>query len=591
MISLLLLYPLLVFADYSEIAKEKEWLRLLYFKNHWFRGFQSSVDGEGFFFSGKNDDPLAELLATKSALESGAKEVGKYKQPASCAFPLRKKFLEKKLQIKFPDFPCPQKDDYVKKLDPEKVSLVFASAYSGNPASMFGHSFLKVLSKRNKGTSLLDWSINYAAMVPEDENPFAFAYFGLTGGYIGQFTLVPFYAKVEEYGLSEGRDLWEYDLNLSHEEMLRLVDAVWELEANTHIDYFFFDENCSFQLLTLLEVVRLDWDISNYFLHMIPGESVKKVAKETNAISEVRMRPSLERRFRLAVEQLSQEEREKIKKVTKGESLDLAPESLSVLALYYQAEKKRLGEKWDKEDQYRKTLTLLAEKKPEKSFQQMDGENTRPDISHGAYAISGGAFSSHKYDHKIGAELGIRLAYHDILDSDAGYLPHSEVLFPNFTFQWIEKKIGLQQIEAFSLINLQPWSLLRKPLSWRTKGGYGAFLEGGRGPKFEAAVGSAFRWNTATFWTMAGGLAKWRSNPMGIPFLEVGTIYTWKNESKIHLQLRGGRKFGKDAYNFLAWEGGFSFPISQNASLRIESNAEYHRELFHEEKVLAVHYF
>jgi hypothetical protein len=591
MFSLFFIFPFLVFADYSELSKDKEWLRLLYFKHHWFRGYQSSVDGEDFFLSGKKHDPLAELLATKEALEGGAQKVGKLKLPASCAFPLRKKFLESKLQKKFPDFPCPQKEDFLKKLDPWKVSLVFASAYSGNPASMFGHSFLKVFSHKNKGSPLLDWSVNYAAMVPEEENPFAFAYFGLTGGYMGQFSLVPFYAKVEEYGLSEGRDLWEYDLNLSREEVLRLVDAVWELEANTHLDYFFFDENCSFQILTLLEVVRLDWDISSYFLHMIPGESVKRVAQIKDAISEVRMRPSLERRFRVAVESLSADEKENLRKVTDGEQLNLNAKTLSVLALFYQAEKKRLGEKWSKESDYKKTLILLSEKKGEQQIPAMDGENTRPDISHGAYAISLGAYSSHLNNHKFGAELGIRFAYHDILDSDAGYLPHSEVLFPNFTFQWNQRKFQFQQIEAFSLISLQPWSILRRPVSWRTKGGYGAFLEGGRGPKIEAAIGSALRENTATFWALTGAQAKWREDPMGIPFFETGAIYTWKNESKLLLQGRIGRKFGKDSYWFIGMESGISYPISQNASLRVESNLERHSVWFHEEKILAVHYF
>ena len=53
----------------------------------------------------------------------------------------------------------------------------------------------------------------------------------------------------------EHRDLWEYRLTLTPAELDRLVRHLWEL-LPTYYDYYFFDENCSYHLLALLEVAR-----------------------------------------------------------------------------------------------------------------------------------------------------------------------------------------------------------------------------------------------------------------------------------------------------------------------------------------------
>ena len=53
----------------------------------------------------------------------------------------------------------------------------------------------------------------------------------------------------------ENRDVWEYELNLEPHEIERLLAHTWEL-GFTRFDYYFFDENCSYHLLSLLDVAR-----------------------------------------------------------------------------------------------------------------------------------------------------------------------------------------------------------------------------------------------------------------------------------------------------------------------------------------------
>jgi hypothetical protein len=86
-----------------------------------------------------------------------------------------------------------------------------------NPASMFGHTFLRV-DKNREGPeqTLLNYGVNYAANVDtKNVNALAYAFEGLFGFFRGTFTLFPYYAKVQEYSNWESRDLWEYELDFT----------------------------------------------------------------------------------------------------------------------------------------------------------------------------------------------------------------------------------------------------------------------------------------------------------------------------------------------------------------------------------------
>ncbi len=581
----------------EDVARTKEWQRLLYYKNHLFSGHQSAADGAGFFLSPAGyKDPTQELLATIAALEKGGGEYGKLKQPIHCAFPARKAFLEKNLNRKFPEGPCPKLEEFTKRLKGAGVSLVFATSYPNNPASMFGHSFLKISPK--EGVGLLDWSLNYAAMVPDDENPFAFAFFGLSGGYQGQFALVPYYSKIEEYGYLEGRDIWEYDLNFTQEELNHLILAVWEIETNSHFLYYFTDENCSYHTLTLLEAAKPDWGLSSYFLHMIPGESIKRVTEIPGAVKAVRMRPSLERRLEAVARSLKPEEWRAFQKARDDGPKGLEGRPLQAYLLFLQAEKKRQGEKWAEEQKLREALKLRASQPKLEELEDFGGESSRPDLSHGAYQVGfGPLWKKHKEEKLWGAELSLRAAYHDLLDPDPGYRAHSEVLFPNLRVRLDENKFYVERLEAFSLVSLTPWNLVRKPLAWRANLAYERFLSCGGcdGLGAEGGAGAAWAINPErwTVWSMLGSRGEWKfSLPVtALPWVEFGSLFTLPTEGKILLELRQLRDLRMSLWRT---EGkvGLSHPLSKNISLRgeIRMLRELQNRSF-DSRLLAVHYF
>src|SRR5207302_9545050 len=144
------------------------------------------------------------------------------------------------------------------------------------PSSTYGHTFLLLKKKGQGGDELLDYAVNFAADL-ENDNGFLYAVKGLMGGYRGRFSTFPYYMKVQEYSNLESRDLWEYDLRLSEPEIERLMQHLWEL-GNVRIRYFFFNKNCSYYLIPLLEVVEPHRDFKKPFIFKtIPVDTIRAV--------------------------------------------------------------------------------------------------------------------------------------------------------------------------------------------------------------------------------------------------------------------------------------------------------------------------
>ncbi|MNJ98461.1 hypothetical protein D3C87_162270 [compost metagenome] len=470
----------------KSVAASKEWSRLLHYKKNLWGQFRSQLDGSGFFFSPQGDsDLLAELKASIQGLQANQMTGGKLKQPAVCAFPERARFISEQLKISFPKMECEQYKIFLEQFHgPQGVSLVFSSAYPNNPASMFGHTFLKVNSLR--GTDLLDTGINFAAYVSEDENPFAFLFLGVAGGYVGQWSTQPYYVKVAEYINFESRDLWEYQLNLSPEETQRLIAHLWELETNSYFDYYFFDENCSYQVLAAIEAIRPDWTfLDQYKIYLIPGESVKYTVFEPGVLKEVKYRPSLYKKMWQKFEVLDTAERTEFQAVMKNKKSPAEVTSRPVLDALISYLDYLRGE--DK-DAFAKDLAPLRKEvlsqratlgqltpEEEKRYPALTG-STRPDLGHDSYSVEMG-LGTRKFDSASSsqsfAKLKIKSAYHDLLNKDLGYTPYAHIDFPAIEFQINDqdRRFRVESITAIATTSLTPVSPLRTPISFRVDTG------------------------------------------------------------------------------------------------------------------------
>lgn len=300
----------------SEASRSQGWLRIYQYKHKLFGGYESSVKSERFFFSPQGPkDPEAEMHAAIQAYESGAGKYGTQNQPAACVFPARKKVLERLLKRQFPSPKCKDLTDWVSRLNADRVSVVFVGAYAGNPASILGHTFLRLYNREREasgreGIDLLSYAVGYMAQADPTDNRMMYMLKGLTGGYPGFYELEPHYMKVGLYNNSESRDLWDLKLDLTKDETELLVEHLWELTFNAKFDYFFLDENCSYRLITILEAIRPTLDVSQHLSTIVlPAETVRALEAAGVTEGEAKFRSSIRRRLGLKLAELSSSER------------------------------------------------------------------------------------------------------------------------------------------------------------------------------------------------------------------------------------------------------------------------------------------
>ncbi|NTU73945.1 DUF4105 domain-containing protein, partial [Candidatus Roizmanbacteria bacterium] len=162
-------------------------------------------------------------------------------------------------------------------------------------------------------SKLLSHAVNYSAITTETFGPL-FAVKGLFGFYKGYFSILPYYGKLQEYSDIDQRDIWEYPLDLTKEETLKLLMHVYELDS-IYSDYYFFDENCSFMLLSLLEAARPELRLSGEYwgrwsFWVIPADTIGAV-RRAGLIDKVNYRPSQATRISYRASLLSPGSRER----------------------------------------------------------------------------------------------------------------------------------------------------------------------------------------------------------------------------------------------------------------------------------------
>jgi Domain of unknown function (DUF4105) len=277
-----------------KLAEARDWRLLLHYRPTLLGGWQSEAAGAAFFLSGARGrrDPEAELEASLRAFLTPGPAGDTH---AQCRLPARWDWLKRTLGIdptRVPDQRCPSFETWRTGISAEKVTLVYATAYLNSPASMYGHTFLRLSRATGEGNPLLDYIVNFAADVDTD-NGVVYAVKGVTGMFPGRFYVMPYYVKVQEYSNIDSRDLWEYELSLSVEQVQRLVMHAWETRS-ADFRYYFFTRNCSYQLLSLLEIADPTLHLTGQFHGaVIPADTIRAVLRQPGLVRRISARPSL----------------------------------------------------------------------------------------------------------------------------------------------------------------------------------------------------------------------------------------------------------------------------------------------------------
>jgi hypothetical protein len=320
------------------------------------------------------------------------------------------------------------------------------------------------------------FGINYAAQVPPDENPFAFFYFGVFGGYFGHWSIQPFYEKLNEYVKAESRDLWEYEINLTREETVFLLKHLWEVETTGLIDYYFFDENCAYQIMRIFEVVKPEWNLSDHTIYAIPGEMIKNLFNRSDIVRDVRLRPSLRRVLMQKHKNLDEKKKSEIFDIvdSKGDIANISDaQSLDFLNAYFDFRRQiKKGEiSKTEQNQWNQVLSKRAALGKISSEATALVLETRPDLGHDAYSFALISGTETNQDKQQYGYLGFRAesAYHDLFNKDLGFKKFSEIQFPWFELRSRtgEAKIQLEELGGVRIVSLTPYSRLDFNPSWK----------------------------------------------------------------------------------------------------------------------------
>lgn len=434
------------------LAKSPAWKGLLQYQNGWHRMEESEVDGESFFLSpdGKKD-PRAELEATLLAFVA---PVGPEPDShAICRFPARFELLKQELANdpfwkNLPAPGCKNLENYRTRMQNRKVSVVFTSYHPGSAASVFGHSFLK-FSGSNEN-ELFDTGINFSAN-PTTGNPALYALYGLIGVFPSTFSALPFYYKVREYNDSESRDLWLYELNLTPGQIDRLILHLWEL-GNTHFRYYYFNENCSYQILRALEGALPEFRFfTSRPIYLIPSESIKALYEVPGLVRDVRYRPSLLKTALAGYQGLSPNQQQEFKQQATQKTFQSSDPA--VLDLLIDAIDLKKDPEFSNEKE--KLLQRRAQTEgPGASREVIPPVEERPDLGHRSGRMRLGSEwtrigQSVRWNHLIQA----RAAHHDLLDPTEGYPRHLHIDFGRVGLR-IQPEANRVLVDELTLVEL-----------------------------------------------------------------------------------------------------------------------------------------
>ena len=461
----------------QQLANDRFWISLGHYETAKLGGWRSYVSDKKFFLAPDgNEHPDRELAATVQALYAPA-SLGE--QHAQCVYPARTRWL--KTQLNLTDLPMPACAEYkkwFKDVSPHSAVMIFPAAYLNSPSSMFGHTLLRIdqADVQSDKTSLLSYAINFGAYIEGSDNSILYAWKGLMGGYPGLFALVPYQEKLSEYRSLENRDLWEYRLNLTQEETARMVEHVWELKQ-IQFDYFFFDENCSYRLLELLQVARPSLRLTEQFpLTAIPTDTVKAV-KEAGLVESIEYRPSRERELLSRAEPLTDEEQQWVLKVS-AEQLVLQEPAFKALPRARQA---LIIDAAYRLERYRANGQERDPQRAQRSFELLRAinKNPAPELEIPRPGLPEDGHESRTWQAGLGtrgdrafAEYGLRMAYHDLNDNAESFPLGAQIEILQMKLRQYEgNHWQFQQLDLATIRSLTPRNELLQPLSWQVTGG------------------------------------------------------------------------------------------------------------------------
>ncbi len=469
-----------------ELAFSDSWFLLNYYHRDHNGQISSEITNRNYFFSEVGaTDPQAELAAYLKAVslfhETGAGQ-GKL-----CRYPARYSFLEKYIPRQLTG-KRPVCDDYESLMQPSRVkslSIIYADGYFGNPSSYYGHILLKSNYAQNSGTNFFDPSLNYGAHVTDSTSNPLYIYRGLFGGYTASYKPNHYFRHSQNYTNAQLRDLWDYELDLTDQEVRFVLERSYEL-LNAEFRYYFVNDNCAHRIARLVEDATGKPLTTTTGFWLTPVQVIRNLedthrGSSRNLIRSEHYVPSLQTRFNTAYLQLSREERRVFDHFfSETKSRTTAPDLLGDLRLlrlgldYLDIQKAGLDSGTEDidgqhkiESKRRLLLAALMVSSPDASPSRNE---TKP-----PHAAQKGQYPSllqvqgvERKNHTA-LNIGLRVAYNDLLNHLGGQQPASRFIMGEVSAEISPEDIDLEKLTLLDILDFRldplPFDLSRK-FSW-----------------------------------------------------------------------------------------------------------------------------
>ncbi|MBR2136960.1 MAG: DUF4105 domain-containing protein [Alphaproteobacteria bacterium] len=440
-----------------------EWIKLLHYKNDSIGLIQS----EKFYISDRG------MIDPKAEFEAEQKTFNRKQDQRKCDFPARFKWLKKNHYVDGDLMNCTEYQQFIKDIQPQGITVLFTNSFMQNPASLFGHTLIRIDTAR-KGTQMLAHGANFGANSGTDSGiPFALK--GLFGFYWGGYSLNPYWSIINHYNNIENRDIWEYKLNLTDEEMKTFVDHLYEMKYAL-VQYYFLNKNCSFMLLELLEAVRPALELTEgYEYWAIPLDTLKTLKEVDGLIGDVHYRPARYTKIMHQIEQMNPKEYKVLRESIKDQENYLEnlsdDEKRNVLETLYQYYQYKYVAKEIELKAYRRNSFKILRQRSVLSKQEQDEKNYHekdPVFAHHSFLFSLGTGINH---HQSFESIVIRPAYTDLTDRTWGLLPGASVKVLESRWHYYNQKhrLVLQHFIPIHITSLVPTNRIFHQISYRTE--------------------------------------------------------------------------------------------------------------------------
>ncbi len=469
-------------AKQQQLWKQQEWLNLVHFEGDSDspNDYISQVADKKFYIAEDGTvNPETELAATLAGFYDA--EI-KDDLNAQCRFTARLDWLKQKLVINTKTLPtvhCKEYIEWRKQITAQQVTLIFPTYHLNSPSSMFGHTLLRLDPIKDQGNAKwLSIAINFGANIPDGENSLLYAYRGLAGGYPGTFNIERYFKKIQEYSRLEHRDIWEYRLNLTPDETERMVKHIWELK-DINFDYYFFDENCSYRLLELLEVARPGIELTDeYIVTAIPIDTVKTIHK-AKLVENVEYRPANATVLSYMLKQIPENHH----KIVIRLSEDIETVNNSEFTRLNKEEQRKIIELAYKYLRYQQANKSRDPETAKRSFKLLQILNTYavstmpavpvpvpPEYGHQSKRVS---LAAGKRNGNVYGELDFKMSFHDLEDNKEGFLQGAQINIGQFKIRAEENEtIRLYRLDLIDIFSLAPRTPFFKPMAWKVYTGF-----------------------------------------------------------------------------------------------------------------------